>query len=150
MVSRVLLSPSSDGGDLRIIDFGADLPVKTPAGTELHLGSSDLIRLASYAFVHGFEVSSFKMADAYLVPLKADKQREVSNHLLKVFNAHGSDEVEAALQDEYDGLYVVSVELFSSKSRMPITVSRRGFVNTVVRKEAEKLLKSAWRELRLT
>ncbi|PJJ55318.1 hypothetical protein [Compostimonas suwonensis] len=151
MVSKVVLSPSANGrADLRISDVGSGLPARTPVGTELHLGSQDLIRLAAYASARGFVVSSFMVSDAYLVPLVPDEQAEVSDDLVEALRAYGSDEVEAALQNEYDGLYIVGVNLIGSASGMRISVRRRGYVDTSVTQEAEQLLKSAWRELRLS
>lgn len=151
MVSKVVLSPSLGGGaGLRIDDVGAGLPARTPAGTELHLGSQDLIRLAGYAAANGFSVSLFMISDAYLVPLSPDEQSEISDNLVEALRAHGSDEVEAAMQDEYDGLYVVGVELIASASGMRISVRRRGYVVTSTVQEAESLLRAAWRELQLS
>lgn len=50
MVSKVVLETPADGGvGLRIDARTGPLPARTPAGTELHLGSQDLIRLADYA-----------------------------------------------------------------------------------------------------
>lgn len=151
MVSKVVLSPSTDGdADLHINDVVSGLPARTPVGTELHLGSQDLVRLAAYASTHGFVVTSFMISDAYLVPLVTDEQTEISDGLVEALRAHGGDEVEAAMQNEYDGLYVVGVNLVGSSSGMRISVRRRGYVDTSVTQEAEQLLKSAWRELRLS
>lgn len=151
MVSKVVLNPSSgDGVGLRIDDVAAGLPARTPAGTELHLGSQDLIRLAGYAADHGFSLAAFMISDAYLVPLSPDEQTEISDELVDAMLAHGSDEVEAAMQNEYDGLYVVGIDLIATSSGMRISIRRRGYVVTSVVQEAENLLRAAWQELRLS
>lgn len=151
MVSKVVLSPSPGGGTgLRIDALTGPLPARTPAGTELHLGSQDLIRLADYALSRGFTIASFMIADGYLVPLNAKEQIEISDDLVDAMKEYGSDEVEAAMQDEYDGLYVVGINLIATTSGMRISIRRRGYVDTSVVPEAERLLRAAWQELRLT
>ncbi len=150
-MSKVVLIPGVDGGtNLRISRIVTMPPSHTPAGSELHLGSQDLIRFASYAAERGFVVSSFMLADAFLVPLDSDEEDEVSAEMTSMVLAHGTDELEAAMQEEYEGLYVVGVNLIASSSGMRIMVRRRGFVETSVVQEAERLLESAWRELRLS
>ncbi len=150
-MSKVVLSPSADGGtDLCIGRVGSTFPGRTPAGSELHLGSQDLLRFANYASLHGFVVSSFMLADAYLVPLDANEQAEISDDLVELLATHGGDELEASLHDEYAGLYVVGVNLIESSTGMRVSIRRRGYVETSIVQEAERLLRSAWRELRLS
>lgn len=150
MVSKVVLGASSDGDvGLRIAPVTTPAPGRTPAGTELHLGSQDLIRLAEYARKHNFSVASFMIADAYLVPLGHEEQLELSDEMIEILKTHGGNELEAAMQDEYDGLYVVGVTLIST-SGTRVVVKRRGFVETSVVDEAEQLLRSAWQELHLS
>lgn len=150
-MSKVVLSPSNgDRAGLRIDAVSTESQTRTPAGTELHLGSQDLIRLASYALAHGFQVSSFMVADAYLVPLMSDEEAFVSEEMIVTLSAHGCEELEAAMRDEYDGLYIVGVNLVASSSGMQISVRRRGYVYTSVVQEAEELLEAAWRELHLS
>ncbi|MFP3579998.1 hypothetical protein SB659_10495 [Arthrobacter sp. SIMBA_036] len=151
MVNKVVLCPSVGGGtDLRISQVSTAFPARTPAGSELHLGSQDLIRFASYACVHGFTVSSFMLADAYLVPLNEDEQAEISAEMVRSLNQYGEDELEASLRDEHAGVYVIGVNLIEPSTGMRISIRRRGYIETSIVQEAEKLLESAWRELRLT
>lgn len=151
MVNKVVLSPSADGSiDLRISAVTTAFPPRTPAGSELHLGSQDLLRFASYSAERGFVVSSFMLADAYLVPLDSDEEAGVSAEMVRVLAAYGEDELEAAMHDEYAGLYVVGVNLIEPSTGMRISIRRRGYIETSIVQEAEKLLASAWRELRLT
>lgn len=150
MVSKVVLDTSADGGvGLRIDPVTGPLPARTTPGTELHLGSQDLIRLADYATSHGFTIASFMIADGYLVPLRPEEESELSDEMIEAVRAHGGAELEAAMQDEFDGLYVVGVTLIAM-SGMRISVRRRGFVETSVVHEAEQLLRSAWQELHLS
>ncbi|NQX28300.1 hypothetical protein HQQ81_13210 [Microbacteriaceae bacterium VKM Ac-2854] len=150
MVNKVVLETSADGGvGLRIDAVTGPLPARTPAGTELHLGSQDLIRLADFATFHGFTISSFMIADGHLVPLRPEEESGLSDEMVEAVRNHGGAELEAAMQDEYDGLYVVGVTLIAT-SGMRISVRRRGFVDTSVVQEAEQLLRSAWQELHLS
>jgi hypothetical protein len=151
MVNKVVLSPSADGSvDLRISQVTTTFPARTPAGSELHLGSQDLIRFASYSSDHGFVVSSFMLADAYLVPLGPEEEAEVSAEMVEALALHGEDELEAAMHDEHAGLYVIGVNLIEPSTGMRISIRRRGYIETSIVQEAERLLESAWRELRLT
>jgi hypothetical protein len=151
MVSQVVLSPSADGGPgLRIgpVLGGGESP--TPKGSELHLGSQDLVRLANFASAHGFVVASFMLADAYLVPLSEDEQAQISGEMIERLKSFGGDELETAMQEDYEGLYVVGVNLIAFQSGMRISIRRRGYVETSIIHEAELLLESAWRELHLS
>lgn len=150
MVSKVVLGECASGrAGLRIAPIISPLPSRTPPGTELHLGSQDLIRLAAYAETRNFLVSSFLLADGYLAPLPDEEQIAPSDQMVDALHFHGVEELEASMQDEHDGLYVVGVTLISSTG-MRVTVKRRGFVETSVLPEAEDLLRSAWQELRLS
>lgn len=146
-----MLGASADGdATLRVAPVTtANIP-RTPAGTELHLGSQDLVRLAAYASSEGYVTSSFMIADAYLVPLPADEQADVSCDLVSLLKEYGEEEVGAALHNEFDGLYVVGVELIDSESGMRISIRRRGYIETSVEREAEQLLRAAWQELHLS
>lgn len=151
MVSQVVLSPSQDGRpDLHISPVSGVLNSTPASGGELHLGSQDLIRLASYASTHGFRVASFMIADAYLAPISEDEQADVSNQMVKMLEVFGVSELEAAMSDEYDGLYVVGVNLIAAASGRRVIVRRRGYVDTSIVNEAERLLRSAWQELHLS
>lgn len=150
-MNKVVLSDSKDGSRaLRVAPVTTANVTRTPAGTELHLGSQDLVRLTAYASERGYVVASFMISDAYLVPLSNDEQLEVSDELVKLLKEYGEDEVEDALQSEYDGLYVVGVQIIEPRSGMRISIRRRGYVETSIVQEAETLLRSAWQELHLS
>ncbi|MFC0581130.1 hypothetical protein [Micrococcoides hystricis] len=151
MMSKVVLSQASDGKhSLRIDSVCENAQFRRVSGSELHLGSQDLIRLAAYASRIGFQVSSLIIADANLVPLPADEAAELSEDMLSMLHDFGSDELEAAMRDEFSGLYVIAVNLIAAKSGRRISIRRHGYVETSVVNEAEKLLKAAWQELQLT
>lgn len=153
MVSKVVLNRSADGGGhLRVAPVLTASSAHEPVapGTELHLGSQDLVRLTSYAMEQGYVVYSYMISDSYLEPLPEDEQLDISKELVRLLKEFGAKEVEAALDDEYDGLYVVGVELIDPKTGMMISIRRRGFVETAIVQEAEVLLQSAWRELHLS
>lgn len=149
MLKKVVLSPSSDGSTRLHIDQIDSGSIQSTPGNELQLGSQDLIRFAAYAAAHEFKVVSFMISDSYLVPLSEEEQNEVSDSLVDLLNLYGGNEVQNAMQDEFDGLYVVGVNLIDLSNGMRISVRRRGFIQTSIIKEAEKLLSSAWQELEL-
>lgn len=150
-MNKVVLSPSKGGGtDLRIAPVQSTLPARTPAGSELHLGSQDLVRFANFASLHGFIVSSFMLADAYLVPLGVEEEAEISDELVRWLAEYGEDELEASLRDDHDGLYVIGVNLIEASTGMRMSIRRRGYIETSIVREAEQLLKAARRELRLS
>lgn len=150
-MSKVVLSRSRDGvTDLRISQGGLAANGRTLVGSELHLGSQDLIRLAGYASERNFVVSSFMLADAYLFPLGDAEETELSGRMVDILKMYGAEELEAALREEFDGLYVVGVNLIASSSGMRVSIRRQGYVETSITGDAEVLLNSAWRELHLS
>ena len=150
-MSKVVLSPSPDGRtSLRISNLEPGNTEHSVIGHELHMGSQDLIRFADFASNRGFRISSFMLADPNLSPLIEDEQVEISRQMVELLSAYGGDELEAAMRDEFDGLYVVGVNLIASSSGRRISVRRRGYVETSIVQEAERLLQSAWRELHLS
>lgn len=151
MVSKVVLGASADGdATLRVAPVTTADISRTLAGTELHLGSQDLVRLAAYASAEGYVISSFMISDAYLVPLPEDEQADVSHDLTSLLEKYGEEEVEAALHNEFEGLYVVGIDLIDPGTGLRISVRRRGYIETSVEREAERLLRAAWQELRLS
>lgn len=150
MMSQVIVRPPAGGRAALHIDPVQAPGVRQTDGRPLQLGSQDLIRIAGYAAEHGFKVTGFIVADAFLTPLAADEQREVSDSMLQILGTYGTRELNAAMDDDFNGLYVTGVELISRRGGLRIVVRRRGYVETSVVEEAEQLLNSAWRELRLS
>jgi hypothetical protein len=145
MVKRLVLRPGVDAPAVHIE------PSSELTGPPLHLGSQDLVRLAGFARSNGFQVARFFIADAYLSPLEEAEQLELSADLVKILDDFDEEELEAALADEYDGLYVIGLELISYGSGLRLGVLRSGYVSTSAaeEREAERLMSDAWRELRL-
>lgn len=135
---------------LHIDPLKADGATRTEDGRELHLGSQDLIRFAGYAAGQGFVIAGFAIADPDLTPLNTEEQRELSATMVEILMAHGHNELDAAMRDEFDGLYIIGVELISGDSGLRMDVRRRGFIYTSVVEEAERLLNAAWQTLRLS
>lgn len=149
-MKKVVLSPSLDGGTaLRISQVRSGSEAHALGG-ELHLGSQDLIRFASYALDHMFSVASFMLADAYFTPMEPDDQTEASVEMVDILKTFGGDELEAAMRDDFDGIYVIGVNLVAPSTGLRISVRRKGYVETSIVQEAEQLLASAWRELHLS
>lgn len=146
----MLSASTDDDRRLRVAPVSTTDVTRTAAGTELHLGSQDLVRLTAFAASHGYAPSSFMVSDAYLVPLPTDEQDEISDELVSLLRRHGEEEVDAALRNEYDGLYIIGVQLIEQISGMRVSIRRRGFVETSIEKEAEALLQAAWQELHLS
>lgn len=150
-MSQVVLSPSVDGRtDLRISQVGAADATGPSRGRELHLGSQDLIRFAGYASERGFHVASFMIADAYLVALSEEEESEISAEMVEILREYGDRELEAAMRDDFEGLYVVGVNLVLKASGRRLSVRRRGYVETSTVPDAEQLLQAAWQELQLS
>lgn len=147
MVSRLVLRPGADTPPVRIEPSSSE----ASTGPSLHLGSQDLIRVAGFAIDHGFRVARFRIADAYLTPLDDDEQREISAELVTILDDFDEDELESALSDDYDGLYIIGVELVSRGTGLRIGLRRSGFVSVSDAElhAAEVLISDAWRELRL-
>jgi hypothetical protein len=147
MVSRLVLRPGANTPPVRIEQSSSE----DPTGTSLHLGSQDLIRVAGFARDNGFRVARFLIADSYLTPLDEDEQREISAQLVTILEQYDADELESALSDDYDGLYIVGVELVSQGTGLRIGLRRSGYVSvsTAELHAAELLISEAWRELRL-
>lgn len=150
MMSQVIVRPPVGGRAALHIDPVRAEGVRESDGRTLQLGSQDLIRVAGYAADHGFVVSGFFVADAFLTPLGQEEEREVSASMLEILKTYGPQELDAAMDDDFEGMYVTGVELVSRSRGLRIAVRRRGYVETSVVGEAEQLLNSAWRELRLS
>lgn len=150
MLNKVVLYPSRDGSARLKVSQAGQVPAKTIPGSELHLGTQDLIRFADYAQGRGFKVIGFMIADSYLVPLDDDDQESISEDLAGSLNLYGVNVVEAAMNDEYSGLYLIGVNLIDLSRGLRISVRRRGFVDTTIVEEAEQLLQSAWKDLKLS
>lgn len=150
-VNQVALVASGDGSSvLRVNQIATADAAHPPSAGELHLGSQDLIRFAGYAATQGFTVSSFMIADAHLSPLNGPAHAEASAQMVEILKTWGGDELEAAMGDDFDGLYVVGVNVVARSTGLPISVRRRGYVVTPIVRVAEKLLSSAWQELKLS
>lgn len=144
MGSRVVLSAAGSAAALKIADRS------TPEDHALHLGSQDLVRVAGFAASHGFRLVRLYLADAWLQPLGQEEEAELSSELVEVFERYGDREVVAALDDDFDGLFVVGIELRSLATGFNVLLRRQGYIDTSVRDEATTLLTEAWRKLRLT
>lgn len=150
-MSQVVLNTSADGGtNLRISKVRAGESSGPGRGHELHLGSQDLIRFASYAMQRGFRVTSFMVADAFLVALSPEEEADISTEMVEILNDYGGHELIAAMRDDFDGLYVVGVNLVLKARGRRISVRRRGYVETSIVSDAEELLQAAWQELQLS
>lgn len=151
MMSQVIVRPPcGDNSTLHVDPIGPTGATLPKDGRRLQLGSQDLIRVAGYAMDHGFEVAGFLLADAFLTPLDAAEQHDVSNAMVDILKKYGTAELDDAMENDFDGMYVTGVKLISRLQGLRIEVRRRGYVETSVVEEAEKLLESAWRELRLS
>ncbi|MDM7890685.1 hypothetical protein [Curtobacterium caseinilyticum] len=143
VVSQAVLQREGDTAAVRLPRGTGEHP---GSAESFHLGSQDLIRLAGFAQENGFQVSQFFVADPYLSPLDSEEERFISERMIQLLNTYGARELRSAMEDEFDGFYVVGVALISKRSGMRITVRRRGFVDTSIVEEAESLLTSAWKE----
>lgn len=150
-MSQVIVRPSTgDNPGLHIYPVHKHKSAIASDGRTLRLGSQDLIRLAGYAADHNFVVKGFAVADAFLSPLDLDEQSSASAAMIEILSRYGDGELNAAMDDDFDGLYVTGVELISPSKGLRISVRRQGYVETTIIEDAERLLNSAWRELHLS
>lgn len=150
-MSQAVLGKSEDGHtDLRINKVQGGPASRRDRGHELNLGSQDLVRFAEYASEHGFKIASFMIAESNLNPLSREENDETSDSMLQILARFGMRELSHAMSDEFDGLFVVGVNLIDKSSGKRIGVRRHGFVETSAVQQAEELLRSAWRELHLS
>lgn len=151
MLSQVVLDPSHSGASfLRLNKVTPGERHVLRRGTELHLGSQDLARFAGYAETQGFQVKAFLLADSHDSPLDINEESAISEQMLTILRKYGIDELEDALHDEFAGIWIVGVKLIESESGFRTTVKREGYIETSRPKNAEKLIKSAWKKLQLT
>lgn len=146
MESQVVVGPRGPAAELHIV---SPPPSTDVDAWRLHLGSQDLIRVAGFAVADGFRLVRFYIADRYLQPLDAHEEEEISDELVRIFEQYDAREVRSALHDDFEGLYVVGIELLSVTSGFRIHLRREGFIDTSVPEEATSLLSRAWRKLRL-
>lgn len=132
-------------GDLSIRQAGS-----VPSARTLSLGSQDLVRFAGYALDRGFSVVSFLLADPALEPLEGEARDGSSAEMVSILAEHGVDELEAAMRSEFDHLYVVGVNVEEPSTGLQVSLMRRGIVVTSSIQDAEELIASAWREIRLS
>lgn len=150
MLSKVVLNPSSDGSARLTVDQITDNVNKLSAGSELRLGTEDLVRLAEYASHREFVVSSFLVADSYLAPLDKDEEEPISDALVESMEMYGIEGVLSLLRDEFDGLYLIGVNLINVTRGLHVSIRRRGYIETVMLEEVEQMLASAWKALDLS
>ena len=150
MVNQVVVRPAGATSAVHIDPVTTTSTTPLAGAQTLHFGSQDLIRVADFAREQNYKVARFLVADSYLSPLDESEERQVSDELIDILTTYGGRELEAAMDEEYAGLYVTGVEFVSLTSGLRIALRRRGYVDTSVVDEAERLLNSAWRELKLT
>ncbi|WP_417555514.1 hypothetical protein [Microbacterium sp.] len=148
MTTQVVLSPHGRATELCIAAVPGTGAI--PDNRTLHLGTQDLLRVAAFAAGSGFDLVRFYWNDPYLQPLDPVSEDELSREMLDLFERFGEQEALSALDDDFDGLLVVGVEMRSHATGATILLRRRGFIDTAQRDEARDLLTKAWRKLRLT
>lgn len=145
-ISGVHQAAVIEGTHVQLIrDAGGSAP-----GKALHLGSQDLVRFGAYASGNGWMLASFELADSLLDPVEDRTQEKACAEMLYLFDTYGEAELHAAMQDEFDDLYVVGVEVVQELTGATVKLKRRGLVETTAVPEAEALISVAWRELRLS
>lgn len=123
------------------------MTTSTPAPPRLRLGSQDLIRLAGYAYAHGWELESFRLADSALDELDAAAQRDRSADMIRILHTWGAAELDAAMVTDFDGIYVTGVRLTGPGGQA--VISRGGSIEGPSAPGAARLLTAARDALRL-
>jgi hypothetical protein len=150
MESQVVVGPRGKPSSLHIASTPVDWSKENESETRrLHLGSQDLVRVAGFAAENGFKLVRFYLSDPYLQPLGSAEEQTISDELVEIFNKYDAQEVRSALRGDYEGLYVVGIELLSRETGFRIHLRREGFIDTAVPEIATNLLTRAWQKLRL-
>ncbi|WIB15918.1 hypothetical protein DEJ34_01960 [Curtobacterium sp. MCPF17_050] len=146
MMKRMALGSSSD---MPLLFAPAESLGRFDASA-LHLGTQDIIRLGGFALKNGYKILQFRIADPYLSPLEPQEERVISEQMIELLHRYDTRELIGAMQEEFDGLYIVGVELQSANSQRRMSIRRGGYIDTAATWEAEAFLQSAWQDLRLT
>lgn len=118
-------------------------------GHPANFGTQDLVRIAGYASRHGFTIELISVTDMYLMLLSEEEIQEVSGEMIAMMNKWGSEEVEAALQDEFDGYYVSMIALKSNATGEIVYLDRKGYVGTDVGSDIQEEFLAALNEGKL-
>lgn len=116
----------------------------------LSLGSQDLVRFAAYAASCGWTLKLLDLAGPQLDPIPAEDQARISAEMLSLLDEYGVAELDAAMTEEFDHLYVSGVHAVHAQTGTTLRLRRRGLVVTTGVPEAEAIICDAWRELRLS
>jgi hypothetical protein len=156
MVSQLIVKDSvaSDEFELNVVENPLNQPSiafedKAHGQHIPRLGSQDLIRIASDAVRHGWELERFEIVDVTHSYLDEEREWEVSTALSSMIVSEGVAAALVTLIDRFPSFSVSGVELVDPQDRAVIL--RRGGV-IVADEGADPLefLRLLWRRLRLT
>lgn len=151
MISQVLVRPPKNG-EVALGVYPRDVAEMpdNDLGKKPHLGSQDLIRLAGFAAESGLIVTGFSVDDAYLNPLEQGENYEISDAMKLILDRYGVESLLSAMREDFRDLYVTSVKLIHPETGLRMDIRRRGVIDSSQNDEAQGLLTSAWKELKLT
>lgn len=113
-----------------------------PSATHrMNAGSADIISIAAFAFEKGYDIDKFIVGDAYLQPIgNVIEAKENSDALIGMIDHYGVEEAHAAMQDEYNNLYILGVKLSGDAK---VEFHRNAVVRTTNQDVATDLLTEA-------
>jgi hypothetical protein len=113
------------------------------------LGSQDLIRIASDAIRHGWELERFEIVDVTHSYLEEERELEVSMTLSSQLLSEGVAAALVTLMDRFPTFSVSGVELVDNRDRAVI-LRRGGVIVADAGADPLEFLQLLWRRLRLT
>lgn len=106
----------------------ADVPSQKRQVMNWSFGNQSLIRLAGFAVREGFEIINFGIADEHLNPIDRLRESEVSALMVEMLETYGAEEVNDAMFDEFDRLYVTHFTFLSQHTRNQMSIQRNSIV----------------------
>lgn len=106
---------------------------------KVNMGSQDLIMTAGYLYENNYEILFIEASDSNLEPLSAKTSAIVSKEMIYVLETYGCNELQAAMRDDFDGLYVVDLTVKNRRSERIYSVSRNQIIETNIDKNSYSL-----------
>lgn len=106
---------------------------------KVNMGSQDLIMTAGYLCENNYEILFIEASDSNLEPLLAKNSATVSKEMIYMLETYGCNELQDAMRDDFDGLYVVDLTVKNRRSKRIYSVSRNQIIETNIDKNSYSL-----------
>lgn len=91
-----------------------------------NVGSQDMTRISGLALDNYYTVNEFKVCNDDLIPLSPEHDHDVSEKMKEIISKYGGKELNFALRDDFNGLYITEVSLHSETYNEDVSVVRHG------------------------